>query len=175
MATPLDSENVIPPRLTLAARPSLPVPADPPVQPVPPRLTLPANLPAEQYDFPVYRPALMETETEPIALPAARGWDAAVLWIELAGIALCTLAIWVALVFFHVLFTYLVFLGVVTTMIASLCASLVYRRAYMQRVQQDARLRTQSMPALHRDTWSHLRAVTADTLSYLAAVGRDRQ
>jgi hypothetical protein len=117
----------------------------------------------------------MEVDMEPIALPEARVSDVVVLWVQLAGIALCTLTVWVALLLFHVLFTYLVFSGVVTTMVASLCASLVYRRAYMRRVRREARLWTQSMTALRRDTWSHLRAVTADTLSYLAAVGRDRQ
>lgn len=116
----------------------------------------------------------MKAVMEPIALPEARRWERVVLWVQLAGIALCTLAVWMGLLLFHVLFTYIVFLGIVTTMLASLCASLVYRRAYMRRVQREARLWTQSMRVLHRDTWSHLRAVTTDTLSYLAAVGRER-
>lgn len=173
MVALLDSENRIPPRFTLPAKFTFAV--DLSTKLIRPRFTLPFDLAGRRRGIRAYTRTAGELGSEHIALPRLRRWDAIVLWTQLSGIALFTLSAWVGVFLIHVLFTYTIFVCVVTTIIASILASLVYRRAYMRRVRQDARLCTQRIPALHKDTWSHLRAVTADTLSYLAAVGRDRR
>jgi aspartyl-tRNA(Asn)/glutamyl-tRNA(Gln) amidotransferase subunit A len=119
-------------------------------------------------------PTTVELSSERIVMPELRIWDSIVLWTQIAVIALFALSAWIGIFFIHALFTYTIFLSVVTAIIASILASLVYRRAFMQRVKQDARLCTQTIPALRKDSWGHLRVVTADTFSHLVAIRRDR-
>ena len=141
---------------------------------IPPRFTLPVDLSQKQRGIGNNAPATVEPELERIVLPEPRRWDSIVLWTEITVIALFTLSAWIGIFFIHALFTYTIFLSVVTAIIASILASLAFRRAYMQRVKQDARLCTQTIPALRKDTWGHLRVVTVDTFSHLAAIGRNR-
>ena len=141
---------------------------------IPPRFTLPVDLSQKQRGIGNNAPATVEPELERIVLPEPRRWDSIVLWTEITVIAFFTLSAWIGIFFIHALFTYTIFLSVVTAIIASTLASLAYRRAYVQRVGKDVRLCTQTLPALRKDTWGHLRVVSADTFSHLAAVGRGR-
>ena len=141
---------------------------------IPPKFTLPVDLSQKQRGIGNNAPATVEPELERIVLPEQRRWDSIVLWTEITVIALFTLSAWIGIFFIHALFTYTIFLSVVTAIIASTLASLAYRRAYVQRVEKNVRLCTQTLPALRKDTWGHLRVVSADTFSHLAAVGRGR-
>ena len=139
---------------------------------IPPKFTPPLDLSTRQHSLDANA---AEPSSERIALPEPQIWDIIVLGIQITGIALFALSAWIGIFFIHALVTYTIFLSVVTAIIASILASLAFRRAYMQRVKQDTRLCTQTIPALRKDTWGHLRVVTADTFSHLAAIGRNRQ
>jgi len=141
---------------------------------IPPKFTLPIDLSTKQHSIDANAAATAEPSSERIALPEPQIWDIIVLGIQITFIALFALSAWIGIFFIHALFTYTIFLSVVTAIIASILASLVFRRAYMQRVKQDTRLCTQTIPALRKDTWGHLRVVTVDTFSHLAAIGRNR-
>jgi len=141
---------------------------------IPPKFTLPIDLSTKQRSIDANVAATAEPSSERIALPEPHIRDSIVLGIQIAVIVLFALSAWIGIFFIHALFTYTIFLSVVTAIIASILASLAFRRAYMQRVKQDARLCTQTLPALRKDTWGHLRVVTVDTFSHLAAIGRNR-
>lgn len=141
---------------------------------IPPKFTLPIDLSTKQRSIDANATARAEPSSERIALPKPHIWDIIVLGIQITVIAFFALSAWIGIFFIHTLFTYTIFLSVVTAIIASILASLAFRRAYMQRVKQDARLCTQTIPALRKDTWGHLRVVTVDTFSHLAAIGRYR-
>jgi hypothetical protein len=141
---------------------------------IPPRFTLPVDLSRKQRGIVANAPARVECSLERIVLPEPHRWDSIVLRTKITVIAFFTLSAWIGIFFIHALFTYTIFLSVVTAIIASTLASLAYRRAYMQRVKQDARLCTQTIPVLRKDTWGHLRVVTADTFGHLAAIRRGR-
>jgi hypothetical protein len=140
---------------------------------IPPKFTLPIDLSTKQRSIDA-KAATAEPSSERIALPEPHIRDSIVLGIQITVIVLFALSAWTGIFFIHALFTYTIFLSVVTAIIASILASLAFRRAYMQRVKQDARLCTQTIPALRKDTWGHLRVVSVDTFSHLAAVGRNR-
>jgi hypothetical protein len=158
------SERLIPPKFTLPYSERL----------IPPRFTLPINISTKQRVIVANAPATIEPGLERIILPGPRLWNIIVLRAQITVIALFTLLAWIGIFFIHALFTYTIFLSVVTSIIASILASRAYRRAYMQRVKQDARLCTQKIPALRKDTWGHLQVVTADTFGHLAAIRRVR-
>jgi hypothetical protein len=141
---------------------------------IPPKFTLPVNLSTKQRGFAAKAAATAEPSSERIVLPAPHMWDTIVLVIQITVIALFALSAWIGIFFIHTLFTYSIFFSAVTAIITSILASLAYRRAYMQRVKQDARLCTRAIPALRKDTWGHLQVVTVDTFSHLAAIKRDR-
>jgi hypothetical protein len=170
MVTRPHSEKLIPPKFTLKEMVTRPHSE----RLVPPKFSLPIDLSTKQRGIGINAAATVEPSSELIVLPEPRIWDTIVLGIQITGIALFTLSVWTGIFFIHALFTYTIFLSVVTAIIASILASLAYRRAYMQWVKQDARLCTQTIPALRKDTWGHLRVVTADTFSHLAAIGRYR-
>jgi hypothetical protein len=161
-------EKLIPPKFTLKGTITLPHSE----RLIPPKFTLPIDLSTKQRGIDANAATTVEPSSERIVLPEPRTWDTIVLGIQITVIALFTLSAWIGIFFIHALFTYTIFLSVVTAIIASILASLAYRRAYVQRVKQDARLCTQTIPALRKDTWSHLQVVTADTFSHLAAIGR---
>jgi len=164
------SERLIPPKFTLNGT------VTPPHSErlIPPKFTLPVDISTKQRGIYAYAAAIPEPSSERIVLPEPHIWDTILLGIQITIIALFALSAWIGIFFIHALFTYTIFLSVVTAIIASILASLAYRRAYMQRVKQDARLCTQTIPALRKDTWGHLRVVTVDTFSHLAAIGRYR-
>jgi len=141
---------------------------------IPPKFTLPMDLSTKQRSIDTNAAATAEPSSERIALPEPQIWDMIVLGIQITGIVLFALSAWIGIFFIHALYTYTIFLSVVTAIIASTLASLAFRRAYMQRVKQDARLCTQTLPTLRKDTWGHLRVVTVDTFSHLVAIGRYR-
>ena len=169
MVTLSHSERLIPPKFTLKGT----------VQPphserlIPPKFTLPFNLSTKQHSINA-NAAATEPGSEHIALPEPQIWDSIVLGIQITVIAFFALSAWIGIFFIHALFTYTILLSVVTAIIASILASLAFRRAYMHQVKQDARLCTQTLPALRKDTWGHLRVVTVDTFSHLVAIGRNR-
>ena len=156
------SGNLIPPKFTLPYSEKL----------IPPKITLPVDISTKQRVIVANAPATIQPALERIILPEPRLWDTIVLRTQITVIALFTLSAWIGIFFIHALFTYTIFLSAVTSIIASILASLAYRRAYMQRVKQDARLCSQTLPALRKDTWGHLRVVTADTCGHLAAIRR---
>jgi hypothetical protein len=166
MVTLPHSEKLIPPKFTLPVNLSTKL--------IPPKFTLPVNLSTKQRGIDANAAATAEPSSERIVLPEPHIWDTIVLGIQITVIALFTLSAWIGIFFIRALFTYTIFLIVVTAIIASILASLAYRRAYMQRVKQDARLCTQTIPALRKDSWGHLRVVTVDTFSHLAAIKRDK-
>ena len=170
MVTLSHSERLIPPRFTLTGT------VKPPHSErlIPPKFTLPIDLSTKQHSIDANAAATAEPSSERIALPEPQIWDNIVLGIQITVIALFALSAWIGIFFIHALFTYTIFLSVVTAIIASILVSLAFRRAYMQRVKQDTRLCTQTIPALRKDTWGHLRVVTVDTFSHLAAIGRNR-
>lgn len=169
MVTLSHSERLIPPKFTLKGT------IKPPHSErlIPPKFTLPIDLSTKQRGIDA-NAATAEPSSERIALPEPQIWDIIVLGIQITVIALFALSAWTGIFFIHALFTYTIFLSVVTAIIASILASLAFRRAYMQRVKQDARLCTQTIPALRKDTWGHLRVVSVDTFSHLIAIGRFR-
>ncbi len=158
------SEKLIAPKFTLPYSQKL----------IAPKFTLPIDFSTKRRVIVANAPATIEPGLERIVLPEPRIWDTIVLRTQITVIALFTLSAWIGIFFIHALFTYTIFLSVVTSIIASILASLAFRRAYMQRVKQDARLCTQTLPALRKDTWGHLRVVTMDTFGHLAAIGRIR-
>jgi hypothetical protein len=169
MVTLSHSERLIPPKFTLQGT----------IKPhserlIPPKFTLPIDLSPKQHSIDANAAATAKPSSERIALPEPQIWDMIVLGIQITGIALFTLSAWIGIFFIHALYTYTIFLSVVTAIIASTLASLAFRRAFMQRVKQDARLCTQTLPALRKDTWGHLQVVTVDTFSHLMAIGRSR-
>jgi hypothetical protein len=169
MVTLSHSERLIPPKFTLKGT------IKPPHSErlIPPKFTLPIDLSTKQRGIDA-NAATAEPSSERIALPEPQIWDIIVLGIQITVIVLFALSAWTGIFFIHTLFTYTIFLSVVTAIIASILASLAFRRAYMQRVKQDARLCTQTIPALRKDTWGHLRVVSVDTFSHLIAIGRFR-
>jgi hypothetical protein len=169
MVTLSHSERLIPPKFTLKGT------IKPPHSErlIPPKFTLPIDLSTKQRGIDA-NAATAEPSSERIALPEPQIWDIIVLGIQITVIVLFALSAWTGIFFIHALFTYTIFLSVVTAIIASILASLAFRRAYMQRVKQDARLCTQTIPALRKDTWGHLRVVSVDTFSHLIAIGRFR-
>jgi hypothetical protein len=169
MVTLSHSERLIPPKFTLKGT------VKPPHSErlIPPKFTLPSDLSTKQRSIDAAA-APAEPSLERITLREPRLWDMNVLGIQITVIALLALSAWIGIFSIHTFFTYTIFLSVVTAIIASILASLAFRRAYMQRVKQDARLCTQTLPALRKDTWGHLRVVTVDTFSHLAAIGRDK-
>jgi hypothetical protein len=169
MVTLSHSERLIPPKFTLKGT------IKPPHSErlIPPKFTLPIDLSTKQRSIDA-NAATAEPSSERIALPEPQIWDIIVLGIQITVIVLFALSAWTGIFFIHTLFTYTIFLSVVTAIIASILASLAFRRAYMQRVKQDARLCTQTIPALRKDTWGHLRVVSVDTFSHLIAIGRFR-
>lgn len=164
------SEKLIPPKFTLKGMVTLPYSENL----IPAKFTLPTDLSTKQRSFVDNTVATAEPSSEHIVLAEPHIWDTIVLGIQITVITLFTLSAWIGIFFIHILFTYTILLSVVMAIIASILASLAYRRAYMQRVKQDARLCTQTIPALSKDTWGHLRVVTADTFNHLAAIGRYR-
>jgi hypothetical protein len=170
MVTLTPTERLIPPKFTLPGT----------IQPprtkrlIPPKFTLPIDLSTKQYSIHANAVATAEPSSEYIALPEPQMWDNIVLGIQVTGIALFALSALIGIFFIHALYTYTIFLSVVTAIIASTLASLAFRRAYLQRVKRDARLCTQTLPALRTDTWGHLRVVTVDTFRHLKAIGRSR-
>ena len=169
MVTLSHSERLIPPKFTLKGT------IKPPHSErlIPPKFTLHIDLSTKQRGIDA-NAATAEPSSERIALPEPQIWDIIVLGIQITVIVLFALSAWTGIFFIHALFTYTIFLSVVTAIIASILASLAFRRAYMQRVKQDARLCTQTIPALRKDTWGHLRVVSVDTFSHLIAIGRFR-
>ena len=141
---------------------------------IPPIFTLSDDLSTNKRGIDANAAAKAEQGSERIILPEPHIWDTIVLGIQITVIALFATSAWIGIFFIHTLFTYTIFLSVVTAIIASILASLAYRRAYMRRVKQDAGLSTQTIPALRRDTWGHLRVVTVDTFSHLVAIRRNR-
>ena len=141
---------------------------------IPPKFTLPVDLSTKKRGIFVSAPATVEPNLGSVVLPEPRRRDSIVLGTQITVIALFTLSAWIGIFFIHALFTYTIFLTVVTAIIASTLMSLAYRRAYMQRLKQNARLSTQTIPVLHKDTWGHLRVVNVDTFSHLATIRRTR-
>ena len=141
---------------------------------IPPKFTHPDDLSTNKRGIDANAAAIAEQSSRRIILPESHRWDTIVLGIQITVIALFAISAWTGIFFIHTLFTYTIFLSVVTAIIASILASLAYRRAYMRRVKQDASLCTQTIPALRRDTWGHLRVVTVDTFSHLVAIRRNR-
>jgi hypothetical protein len=168
--TPPHTERLIPPKFTLKGIVTPPYTE----RLIPPKFTLPVDLSTKQRGIDTNAVATAEPSSEYIVLPEPHIWDTIVLGIQITVIAFFALSAWIGIFFIHTLFTYTIFLSVVTAIIASILASQAYRRAYMQRVKQDACLCTQTIPALRKDTWGHLRVVTVDTFSHLAAIGRYR-
>ena len=164
------SEKLIPPKFTLKWTATLPLSE----KLIPPKFTLPVDLLTKKRGIYASAPATVEPSLESVVLPEPRIQDSIVLGTQITVIALFTLSAWIGIFFIHALFTYTIFLTVVTAIIASTLMSLAYRRAYMQRVKQNARLCTQTIPVLRKDTWGHLRAVKVDTFSHLEAIRRDR-
>jgi hypothetical protein len=143
---------------------------------IPPKFTLPITLSKKQHGIDANTAATATPSSGYIALPELQIRDSIVLGMQITGIVFFAISAWIGIFFIHALFTYTVFLSVVTAIIASILASLAFRRAYMQRVKQETRLylSTQTLPTLRKDTWGHLRVVTVDTLTHLVAIGRNR-
>src|SRR5579859_1369082 len=81
---------------------------------IPPKFTLPITLSQKQYGIDVNAAATATPGSGHIALPELQIRDSIVLGMQITGIVFFAISAWIGIFFIHALFTYTVFLSVVT-------------------------------------------------------------